>query len=55
MIGETVEAEPSDYLPGHIDIVREESKLHDQVLTAVFHLRDIPEKLTFYREVVPKG
>ena len=55
LVGETIEAEPSDYLPGHVDIVKVESKLHDQVLTVVFHLRDIPEELTFYREGMSKN
>ena len=55
LIGETIEAEPSDYLPGHVDIIEVESKLHDQVLTVVFHLRDVPEELTFYREGMTTG
>lgn len=50
LIGETVEAQPSDHLPGYIDIIKVESELYDQVLTVVFHLKDIPEELTFYRE-----
>ena len=50
LIGETVETEPSDELPGYIDIVKVESELYKQVLTVVLHLRDIPEELTFSRE-----
>ncbi|MDE0080229.1 MAG: hypothetical protein OXO50_22105 [Caldilineaceae bacterium] len=49
LIGETVETGPSADLPGYIDIVGVESRLRDQVLTVVIHLRDIPEKLTFHR------
>ena len=55
LIGETVEAEPSDYLPGYIDIVKVESTLLDDELTVVFHLRDIPEEITFYREGLETG
>ena len=50
LIGETVKTEPSDELPGYIDIVKVESELYKQVLTVVLHLRDIPEELTFNRE-----
>ena len=50
LIGESVETEPSDELPGYIDIVKVESELYRQVLTVVLHLRDIPEELTFNRE-----
>lgn len=50
LIGESVETEPSDELPGYIDIVKVESELYKQVLTVVLHLRDIPEELTFNRE-----
>ena len=49
LIGETVETGPSADLLGYIDIVSVESRLRDQVLTVVIHLRDIPEKLTFHR------
>ena len=52
LIGETVETEPSADLPGYIDIVGVESRLRDQVLTVVFNLRDIPERLTFHRDGV---
>ncbi|MCY3899333.1 MAG: hypothetical protein OXF86_12205 [Caldilineaceae bacterium] len=52
LIGKTVETEPSADLPGYIDIVGVESRLRDQVLTVVIHLRDIPEKLTFHRNGV---
>ena len=52
LIGETVETEPSADLPAYIDIVGVESRLRDQVLTVVIHLRDIPEKLTFHRDGV---
>lgn len=50
LIGETVKTEPSDELPGYIDIVKVESELNEQVLTVILHLRDIPEGLTFNRE-----
>lgn len=52
LIGETFETEPSADLPAYIDIVGVESRLRDQVLTVVIHLRDIPEKLTFHRDGV---
>ena len=50
LIGETVETEPSDELPGYLDVVKVESDLYRLVLTVVLHLRDIPEELTFNRE-----
>ena len=37
-------------LPGYIDIVRVESRLDDETLTATFHLRDMPENMMFNRE-----
>ena len=45
-----METEPSFDLPGYIDLVKVESRLHKHVLTVVLHLREIPEELTFYRE-----
>ncbi len=55
LIGGTVETEPSDELPGFIDIGKVESELYKQVLTVVLHLRDISEKLTFNREGMKKN
>ena len=42
----------SGALPGYVDILRVESSLEGETLTAVFHLRDIPHELTVNREGV---
>ena len=39
-------------LPAYIDIVGVDSSLEGETLTAVFHLRDIPEDMAFNREGV---
>lgn len=50
--GQSADDLSSDYIPGSIDIVRVESILEDETLTAVFHLRDIPQEMTFNRDGV---
>ena len=45
----------SDDLPNFIDIVGASSELDGETLTAVFHLREIPERMEFNRKGVPDG
>ena len=47
--GQAVESAASDKLSSHIDITRVITALAGETLTAVFHLRDVPEFLTFNR------
>lgn len=51
-VGQSVGDPASDEIPGHIDILRVESSLDGETLTAVFHLRDIPQELTVNRKGV---
>ena len=51
-VGQGSGDQATDELPGHIDILRVESSLEGETLTAVFHLRDIPHELTVNREGV---
>ena len=50
--GQSAEDPPSDNLPDYIDIVGVDSSLEGETLTAVFHLRGIPEGLTVNRDGV---
>jgi len=47
--GRTVTDGVSNRLPAHVDITEVSTTLAGETLTAVFHLRDVPEKLTFDR------
>ena len=47
--GRTVTDGASDSLPAHIDITEVNTTLAGEMLTAVLHLRDVPETLTFDR------
>ena len=47
--GRTVTDGVSDPLAAHVDITKVSTTLADETLTAVFHLRDVPETLTFDR------
>ena len=51
-VGQGSGDQATDELPGYIDILRVESRLEGEKLTAVFHLRDIPQELTVNREGV---
>jgi len=51
--GVSIASEPSEILPGHIDIVSVSSVLDGERLTATFHLRDILRKMEFNRKGVP--
>lgn len=51
-IGQSAADSASVELPGYIDILRVESSLVDNTLTAVFYLRDIPQDLIIGREGV---
>ena len=45
----------SDVPAAHIDITEVETSLSGETLTVVFHLRDLPETLTFSRTEFGKG
>ena len=53
--GQSAIDEISHSLPRHIDITEVNTYLSDGVLTVVFHLRDLPDRLTFNRTGVPEG
>lgn len=53
--GQSMESEPSESLPGYIDIVGVSSVLDGEVLTATFHLREIPRQMEVNRRGVPSG
>ena len=50
--GQSAHDPPLSSLPDYVDIVRVESSLDGETLTAIFHLRGIPEKLEFSRKGV---
>ncbi len=47
--GESVFDDVSDALPAHMDVTEISTSLSGETLTVVFHLRDVPEELTFNR------
>ena len=47
--GESVIDDVSDSLPAHVDVTEISTSLSGETLTVVFHLRDVPEELTFNR------
>ena len=47
--GRTVTNDVSNTLPAHVDITEVSTTLSGETLTAVFHLREVPETLTFDR------
>ena len=47
--GQTVTDEIEGAIPSHVDITKVSTSLSGETLTAVFHLRDLPETLTFNR------
>ena len=51
--GSAVADDLSDVPAAHIDITAVDTSLSGETLTAVFHLRDVPEALTFDRAGVP--
>ena len=53
--GQTAVDEISHSLPRHIDITEVNTFLRDGRLTAVFHLRELPDRLAFNRTGVPEG
>ena len=53
--GQTATDEISNSLPPHIDITEVDTYLRDGILTVVFHLRDLPDRLTFNRTGVAEG
>jgi len=53
--GQTAVDDISHSLPPHIDITEVNTFLSDGNLTVIFHLRDLPDRLTFNRTGVPEG
>ena len=53
--GQSATDEISHSLPPHIDITEVNTYLSDGELTVIFHLRDLPDRLTFNRTGVPEG
>ena len=51
--GDAIADDASDVPAAHIDITGVDSSLSGETLTVVFHLRDVPETLTFDRTGVP--
>ena len=51
--GDTVTDDVSDVSAAHIDITEVSTSLSGETLTVVFHLREVPETLTFDRTGVP--
>lgn len=51
--GQSVTDDLSDALAAHIDVTAIDTALAGETLTVVFHLRDVPETLTFHRTGVP--
>ncbi len=47
--GQTLTDEIEDAAASHVDIIKVSTSLSGETLTAVFHLRDLPETLTFNR------
>ena len=53
--GQSATDEISHSLPPHIDITEVNTLLSNGELTVIFHLRDLPDRLTFNRTGVPEG
>ena len=53
--GQTVTDDATEELPAHMDIIEVKTELSGETLTVVFHLRDVPETLTFGRACVPEN
>ena len=53
--GDSVTDAVSDVPVAHVDITEVETSLSEETLTVVFHLRDLPETLTFNRTELGKG
>ena len=53
--GDTVTDDVSDVSAAHIDITEVSTSLSGETLTVVFHLRDVPESLTFDRTGLSEG
>ena len=53
--GDTVTDDVSDVSAAHIDITEVSTSLSGETLTVVFHLRDVPESLTFDRTGLEEG
>ena len=52
--GQSANDPVANNIPAYVDMTRVESNLEGEILTAVFHLREIPEKLEFNRKGVDK-
>ena len=53
--GDSVTDAAGDVLPAHIDITEISTSLSGETLTVVFHLRDLPEFLTFNQTALGEG
>ena len=53
--GESVDDNVSDALAAHLDVTEISTSISGETLTVVFHLRDVPETLTFDRTGVPEN
>lgn len=53
--GQTAVDEISHSLPPHIDITEVDTYMHEEILTVVFHFRELPFKLTFDRPGAYEG
>ena len=49
-VGQSTDAQTSNVVPDYIDILRVESSLEDQTLTAVFYLKNLPQDFNVNRE-----
>ena len=48
--GQSVEGSVAESLPGSVDIIGASSELNGEVLTATFHLRDLPEEAEYSQD-----
>ena len=48
--GQSVEGSVAEDLPGSVDIIGASSELNGEVLTATFHLRDLPEEAEYSQD-----
>ena len=54
-VGQVANDPAATNIPGYIDIVKVESDLDEEVLSVVFHLRDLPEEIELYRKGREEG
>lgn len=54
-VGQVANDPTATNIPGYIDIVKVESGLYEEVLSVVFHLRDLPEEIELNRKGREEG